>query len=644
MKISKLTLHNFGIYAGTNKLDLQSKKPVVLIGGMNGRGKTTILEAILLAFYGRRSFMYEESGLSFSKYLKQFINKSDGEKSARIELEFNNNQQTYCVIRNWCLNTKTPAFKTIVTKNGSYEKLLSEEWDLFIEEMLPSAVAPFFFFDGEKISDLANTDDDEYMKDSIKSLLGINIVETAIEDIQKIIKSKFKQSKEDNYHINEIEEFDKKLVDADIALKLAKEESGLLDAKSIQIENKLKNAENKFTLVGGELAKKRSALLAKKAHLIGKIEQINSRIFEMTAGDLPLLMTMPLLNKIYKVTSVEKEQRQIQTVLEKLPSLFQEYDAINHLYHNMDDFLDYVKNVCSETAPIYNITDSCNSRIQILCSTILKNQRQKVVEVLSERNQLLAEIVEIENHLSIKVDEKDVEVAYKNIIDLTSQLATLNEQLRSARLIEADCNKKYERLRHQQVQIIEKTVGVMEVLDDVERTIRYAGFSIDVFQEYKKRLQSKKIDVLASTMSDCFKKLVSKEKLLDRIKIDQNTLKFHYYNDSGEEIGYSSFSAGEKQLLVIAMLWALGKCSKKEFPIIIDTPLARLDSVHRKALVTNYFPAASEQMILLSTDEEIYGNLYRTLSPCIDQEYTLKYDEEKKSTSIETGYFGGTLK
>lgn len=100
-------------------------------------------------------------------------------------------------------------------------------------------------------------------------------------------------------------------------------------------------------------------------------------------------------------------------------------------------------------------------------------------------------------------------------------------------------------------------------------------------------------------------------------------------------------SSGEKQILVIAMLWALGICSKSNFPLIIDTPLARLDSVHRLSLIENYFPKASEQVIILSTDQEITYSDYRALKKYVGKEYTLMYDEETMSSSIQAGYFGG---
>ena len=86
-------------------------------------------------------------------------------------------------------------------------------------------------------------------------------------------------------------------------------------------------------------------------------------------------------------------------------------------------------------------------------------------------------------------------------------------------------------------------------------------------------------------MTECYKKLANKKNLVDCIKMDPETLDLQYLNADGEEIAKKRLSAGEKQLMVISLLWALAICSKKKLPVIIDTPLSRLDSSHRQALI-----------------------------------------------------------
>lgn len=646
MKINRLSLLNFGVFSGQNVLDLNSEKPIILIGGMNGRGKTTILEAVLFALYGRRSFAFEESGLTFPKYLKQRINTTDGNTVAKVALDLSvweeNKAQIYTIQREWRLSTQTPSVKTIASKNGIHDKMLSDNWDFFIEEMLPSAIAPFFFFDGEKISELANSDEDTYIKDSIKALLGINVVETAIDDVQRVIK-KYQKNAGYASDLHEIAEYQAKLIDADKKLKAAKEESGGFDARRIQLEDKLKKAENRFAAMGGNLAANRKKMLEKQVQLNEKLVQINASLLDTVAGDLPLLIVLPLLDSIFDVATIEKEQKGIQSALEQMPSLLRSYEEKNHTALNIDDFIGYVKNITREASPVYNLTDSGYLRLQALCSTLRDEQQKRITEILASRNETVAKKTDTENYLAININEDEANAIYKEIVQLASDLATVTEQLRFARTSEASLSTQYDELKRQQTRVIESAVSSLESTDDIKRILLYSGYTIDIFQEYRMRFQSQKTKKLASTMGECFNKLIAKRSLLKEIKIDEATLQFHYYNDGDEEIDHSSFSAGEKQLLVIAMLWALGMCSKKQFPVIVDTPLARLDSVHREALVANYFPNVSEQTLLLSTDEEIYGKLYQMLSPNIGKEYTLQYDDKTKKSIIQTGYFGGKM-
>lgn len=187
---------------------------------------------------------------------------------------------------------------------------------------------------------------------------------------------------------------------------------------------------------------------------------------------------------------------------------------------------------------------------------------------------------------------------------------------------------------------VEKYLKKMELNDDSDRIIKYAHMADTILEEYKIRLQKNKISVVALTMTECYKKLANKKTLINRISMDPITLDLYYEDYNGIEINKASLSAGEKQLMVISLLWALALCSKKKLPVIIDTPLSRLDSAHREALITTYFPQASEQTIILSTDSEIDRNYHDMMKNNIGDEFTLIYDDDSKSTTIQRGYFG----
>lgn len=151
--------------------------------------------------------------------------------------------------------------------------------------------------------------------------------------------------------------------------------------------------------------------------------------------------------------------------------------------------------------------------------------------------------------------------------------------------------------------------------------------------------KTSKVSEVATTMTNCYKLLASKKTLIDRIDMDPVSLDMIYLNKDGGKVPGKSLSAGEKQMMVIALLWSLAICSNKRLPVIIDTPLSRLDSVHRQALIKVYFPKASDQTIILSTDSEINNTYYSMMKDNIGDEFTLVYDENSKSTTIKTGYY-----
>ena len=192
MIIKRLTMNNFGVYAGKNTFEFSCSKPIVLVGGMNGRGKTTFLEAILLSLYGSNSAAYRESNYkSYGKYLKSYVNKNSCSQSASVELEFvmnESSQNEYRVHREWDALGKRTEETITVYENGDYSEFLTQNWSMFVENILPSALSRFFFFDGEKIAELAVDDSNVQLKDSIRSMLGISVLDVLKNDLSRVLK------------------------------------------------------------------------------------------------------------------------------------------------------------------------------------------------------------------------------------------------------------------------------------------------------------------------------------------------------------------------------------------------------------------------------------------------------------------------
>ena len=168
MLIKYIKVHNFGVYSGTHTVDLSitdKEKPIILIGGLNGRGKTTLLEAITLALYGNNSFNFIESGLSYQNYLSKYVNKNDGSLETFVEISFDISQNdistNYIIRRQWNLKTKNINEKIIIFKNGISNPSLTKYWRTFVEDIMPSSVARFSIFDGEKITQYFSDNSEE---------------------------------------------------------------------------------------------------------------------------------------------------------------------------------------------------------------------------------------------------------------------------------------------------------------------------------------------------------------------------------------------------------------------------------------------------------------------------------------------------
>jgi DNA sulfur modification protein DndD len=158
-------------------------------------------------------------------------------------------------------------------------------------------------------------------------------------------------------------------------------------------------------------------------------------------------------------------------------------------------------------------------------------------------------------------------------------------------------------------------------------------------QDFLTRATERKIDRLSELITDSFRFLLRKQTMVERIHIDPVNFSITLFNAAGQALPKQRLSEGEKQLFAISVLWGLARASSHPLPAIIDTPMARLDSGHRRHLVERYFPHASHQVIILSTDTEVDRHYYNTLQPHIVRAYHLCYEEEARATHGEEGYF-----
>ena len=644
MIIRELVLHNFGIYASTNKFEFHAKKPVVLIGGMNGRGKTTILEAVLLALYGSNSFAYMESHYkSYGQYLKSYVNRTDGTLRTSIDLEFlmeAENNEICRIHREWDGSKKRLSETIHVYKDKEYNQFLTDNWSMFIENILPSGLSAFFFFDGEKIAELAAENTSKQMKESIKTLLGISVLDLLENDLGRII-SRTSRNKPKAVETKEIEELRQKRDTAKDSLKQIDEKIEGLEDERESVRQKLEKLKQEYEKKGGDIITQRQELFQKRSSIAARIENGKEQLINDAASELPLLLVKNYLVNIRENAEIAQDEKMMDAALKKMGRLFIDFDRQSDNSKGAREFIDYVRAQAEKKAstPSYNLSDSAIFKLQMLLDEQLLQTKLATEGRQRELVKLQEEAEQLDNYLSVDIDEKTITRIYKNMKELEQRIIQLDveiDQLKEERRV---CNGMVMSASSAFNKRVEEYLKHVELSDDSDRIIKYSHIATTIIDAYRIRLQSRKTSVVAKTMTECYHKLANKKELIDHIEMDPVTLDLKYIDQSGGEIEKSSLSAGEKQLMVISLLWSLALCSKKKLPVIIDTPLSRLDSAHRVSLIETYFPQAGEQTIILSTDSEIDRNYYDIMKENIGDEYTLLYDDETKATTVIEGYF-----
>src|SRR5262249_22045654 len=158
-------------------------------------------------------------------------------------------------------------------------------------------------------------------------------------------------------------------------------------------------------------------------------------------------------------------------------------------------------------------------------------------------------------------------------------------------------------------------------------------------QEFLKRGTARKIDRLSTLITESFQYLLRKSSFVRRIAIDPLTFAITLYDGQGRGVPKQRLSEGEKQIFAVSVLWGLARAAARPLPAVIDTPMAPLGATHQRHPVERYFPHASHQVVIFSTDTEVDREYYRLLQPAVARAYHLSYDETERVTVGEPGYF-----
>jgi DNA sulfur modification protein DndD len=664
MIFTALSLRDFGLFRGAHTINLAPKpgKPVILLGGKNGAGKSTLFEAVRLCLYGQKAFYGSLSKEGYFSYLNSRIHSSPTlliqPTVASIALDFNYAEageiHAYRVTRSWeRRGTQKIQEQIEVTRDGkSLDEVSDEYWQDFVSDMVPPGISQLFFFDGEKIQHLAeDASDQASLSTSIKSLLGLDVIDRLQTDIGYYLSRQIAPSL-DQETSGEIQSLEHERDALQVRLDQLRLKRGDLESKLAEQRSTIQRVETKLASCGGAFARNRESLIEKKSAIKASITQHEAALRHFAAGMLSFVLVPKLCDQLANQLSNEESTARAEAGIHLLKEARKNLanrvtkaplwrsvslEKRNKLRRQIIGIINEPLEIESvgQAQPIHFISPT--ERRQIL-SWVQQAKTETPIFLRAMRTELESlhrNLTKAEISLKKIPADEVIKPLVEELHQLHQQLSGLELQ---ARELEQESVAAEARL-NEVTRLYQKQLATCAERDSAKSRIRMASKVQAVLIDYQAALLEKKVLELEDVVTKSFNMLCRKKDSLRRVSIDPKDFTVTLYDKQSRPVPKSQLSAGEKQIYAVSMLWALGKISGRPLPIMIDTPLGRLDSDHRKFLVKEYFPAASHQVIILSTDTEIDQQYFSELKRAVTQAYSLEFDSVEYSTKISKGYW-----
>jgi DNA sulfur modification protein DndD len=660
MKFNKLTIENYKSFQFPTAINFPQSsegKSIFLMGGMNGAGKTSVMEAINICLYGGKPENIYKS------INRKELSKGNAFVSFELEME-TDDFKTLMVHRSWSAGaTDSPKFKDleeklVVVQDGKRVSVQNKEmWQDYINATIPKGITQFFFFDGEKIQEIASDDHSEVrLQSSLEAALGIQYISRLSADVlylkQEERKGFVEISDEDiNFKESELKKEQRKLQN-----KI--QERDELNTELENFKNEKDDAQARFKAIfnldpeSSEIIKQKEK---KRIQLSNKSNQLDNQIKTLTEQFLPWAMAGSLFASVKNQIELERESQKQNTISENAVVLAKEIvEKIEFPEPITDKPLSSEQKTKLEARvllllqqnqsqidihKILNLSDRDAAKVLNRIEEIEQSDVLQLTDLIKEKSELDFEIKSIETSLASAgstESERELFAELQNIIEssqtqigrLSVKISNINEEIlmleTKIKDIELEISKLYEKHNFSK-----------EKADFIQECDTIAN----LMNAYMVKLRKNKVLLLQEKTFEMYKMLSSKAGLIKDLEINDKTYEITIRDKSGHEVKKSGLSAGEKEVFALSLLWGLAQTSQLNLPIIIDTPLSRLDSIHRDNIVKHYFPNAANQVIILSTDTEVDNNYFKNLEPNLTGAARLEFNQNNELTTVREGYF-----
>ena len=635
MRISKLTLENIGPFVGIHELDLSTNKDqnIVLIGGKNGAGKTTILGSIKLGLFGARYYGYQTETKTYFNEVEKFLNASKANKNERfgITISFDvtagYQKNLYSIERSWKINDK--GLSEEVTLYEQFDELkqlvpkpLTEELINKIFNEYPPRLIDSFVFDGEAINEMIRHDRiSDFLSQSFNSLFRLNMMNDLSIDLQNYIKNS---------------NSDKSLNQEELAL--------------IEKKNELKSKLNQVKLTNQQLDVFQSLISDYRTQIdaifsqferMGGLDDANKKAIqfflneqEKTRTKNSQLVRNFLENDVFLSLLKPQIEQLNKAVIQELPQYLLKHVELANEY--IGKHVDLSK-MLKELALLSNSEAIFSNHEELL--NFIKTELPKAVKEHKEIRKLILisnissdELIELKAKLN-KSDVTELQSYMDQISNLHEEIEHVEDQYRVKKSESVRVNEEYETLKIN----YEKVESDYKKKQKLTNSFSMALQVIEVLDVFRQKELDRRLKDVAALSIQYFSKTHGKKGFIKSIDISE-LFDIRITSVQGHYLQLEKLSAGEKQLLIGSIIKAMFTLAHRKEFFVFDTPLARLDQSNRKSFIQNVILPMSEQVIILSTNEEITGLNYNLVKDHIYQSYTLVYDSKTATSQIKQGY------
>lgn len=675
MIFEKIRIHNLFSYYREQVFDLSPTgdgRNVVLIGGRNGFGKTSFINSLKLLFLGPheslRSTVQVGRKPSITNYLlgmgDEWLGifnrqaRREGQTEFSITIDWRESEGKVTAQRRWRLDGRGGYEETLsVAPDFSSSHLVDDEANDFLERRLPKNLISFFFYDGEQVQRLAEANREGQLE-QVEKILDITDIDILDEYIGKTVIAWRREKSESN------PETVLTILERDLAVLQSEQQR--LSQKIAELTEELTSLERDISLNRRYLDRQRAFVHQRdeaiykneEKRILEQLEIARTEVANRLPIDAPLLFNPQLVNKaatdLRKLTDSQAGSlaQEIQILLNALPTRLFDEPPHYQLPLNEQQREFYRKKLIrilrSYESDPEDISDGLMRLDPSIATRLIKRldyyqladaERQRAIDDLRQISKLKRDLEHIRDKLddvsSLSIEEqKAYQDRQEKNIKFEQRRDMLREQLHN---LEREYKEKNLAIDEKK-QAIKSQESSIRLDRERQERVDLAITLQRIFHSYKQELKLRRRNEIEEAINRRFAELMTSHHQIAHIQLGES-FDLHYLNSIDEPVGMATISAGMKQLTATALLWALKDVSGRSVPVVIDTPLARIDREHQINLLTRYYPNAGDQVIILPTDSELDFEKYQLLKPHVYCEYRLANASGENTEPLRTPLF-----